>query len=120
VAVTCRPKRRDTADLLLRRKPLFPRLRSVPIRMPLLLTHSGKNGRRPRNFLMGLLSTFFGDKKGIGVVAELTVAERECCRFSIFVSTAQPNRGPASVHVTGPAGTKDFLKTILPCSKNGG
>jgi hypothetical protein len=62
----------------------------------------------------------FGDKKGIAVVAELIVAERECCPFLTFELTAQPNIGPVSVRVTGPAGTKDFLKTILPCSKNGG
>ena len=61
-----------------------------------------------------------GDKKGIGVVAELIVAERECCPFLTFVLTAQPNIGPVSVRVTGPAGAKDFLKTILPYSKNGG
>jgi hypothetical protein len=61
-----------------------------------------------------------GDKKGIAVVAELIVAERECCRFLTFELTAQPNMGPVSIRVTGPAGTKDFLKTILPCSKNGG
>jgi hypothetical protein len=54
-----------------------------------------------------------GDKKSTGVVWEAIVAERECCPFLTFELTAQPNMGPVSVRVTGPAGTKDFLKTIL-------
>ena len=54
-----------------------------------------------------------GDKKSMGFVWEAIVAERECCPFLTFELTAQPNMGPVSVRVTGPAGTKEFLKTIL-------
>lgn len=54
-----------------------------------------------------------GDKKSMAIVFELIVAERECCPFLTFELAAQPNTGPLSVCVTGPAGTKDFLKTIL-------
>ena len=54
-----------------------------------------------------------GDKKSMGVVWEAIVAEHECCPFLTFELTAQPNMGPVSVRMTGPAGTKDFLKTIL-------
>jgi hypothetical protein len=58
-----------------------------------------------------------GDKKSLGVVWEAIVAERECCPFLTFELTAQANMGPLSVRVTGPAGTKDFLKMILCNSK---
>jgi hypothetical protein len=54
-----------------------------------------------------------GDQKRMGLVWEAIVAERECCPFLTFELTAQPNMGPLSVRVTGPAGTKDFLKAIL-------
>jgi hypothetical protein len=54
-----------------------------------------------------------GDKKTMVLVCELILAERECCPFLTFELTAQPNMGPVSVRVTGPSGTKDFLKTIL-------
>jgi hypothetical protein len=54
-----------------------------------------------------------GDKKGMALVCELIVAERECCPFLTFELAAQPNMGPLIVRVTGPAGTKDFLKTIF-------
>src|ERR1700730_18930453 len=54
-----------------------------------------------------------GDKKWMAVLWKAIMAERECCTFLTFELTAQPNMGPVSVRVTGPAGTKDFLKTIL-------
>jgi len=54
-----------------------------------------------------------GDKKRMAIVLKLIVAERECCPFLTFELTAQPNMGPLSVRVTGPDGTKDFLKAIL-------
>ena len=54
-----------------------------------------------------------GDRKWVAIVAEMIVAERECCPFLTFEFVAQPGMGPVIVRVTGPAGTKDFLKTVL-------
>jgi hypothetical protein len=54
-----------------------------------------------------------GDRKWVAITAEMIVAERECCPFLTFEFVAQPSMGPVIVRVTGPAGTKDFLKTIL-------
>jgi len=54
-----------------------------------------------------------GDGKWIVIVAKMIVAERECCPFLTFEFSAQPSMGPVIIRVTGPAGTKDFLKTVL-------
>src|SRR6516225_6869582 len=54
-----------------------------------------------------------GDGKWIRLIAELIAAERECCPFLAFEVFALPNLGPVTVHVTGPAGTKEFLRTLL-------
>ena len=54
-----------------------------------------------------------GDDKWIAIIAKMIVAERECCPFLTFELVAQPNMGPVTVRVTGPAGAKEFLKTIL-------
>jgi hypothetical protein len=54
-----------------------------------------------------------GDGKWISIIAKIIVAERECCPFLTFELVAQPSMGPIIVRVTGPAGTKDFLKTVL-------
>jgi hypothetical protein len=54
-----------------------------------------------------------GDGKWIGLIAQLIVAERECCPFLAFEVAALPNMGPVIVRVIGPAGTKEFLRTVL-------
>jgi hypothetical protein len=43
----------------------------------------------------------------------MIAAERECCPFLTFEFVAQPSMGPLIVRVTGPSGTKDFLKTTF-------
>lgn len=53
------------------------------------------------------------DEKSLLLAAQLMFAERSCCPFLAFELTAQPNQGRVVVHVTGPAGTKGFLRTIL-------
>jgi hypothetical protein len=54
-----------------------------------------------------------GDGEWIGLIAELIVVERECCPFLAFEMAALPNMGPVIVRVIGPAGTKEFLRTVL-------
>jgi len=54
-----------------------------------------------------------GDGKSISLLAELMVAERECCLFLTFEMLALPKMGPVIVRVVGPAGTKEFLRTML-------
>ena len=54
-----------------------------------------------------------GDGKWIATITDMIVAERECCPFLTFEVVVQPRMGPVSVRVTGPAGTNNFLKTVL-------
>ena len=54
-----------------------------------------------------------GEGKWIATIAEMIVAERQCCPFLTFELVAQPGMGPVVVRVTGPADTKDFLNAIL-------
>jgi hypothetical protein len=54
-----------------------------------------------------------GDGARIRQVAELIVAERECCPFLVFEVSALPNMGPVTVRVSGPDGTKEFLSSLL-------
>lgn len=54
-----------------------------------------------------------GDGEWICLIAELIVAERECCPFLTFEMAALPNMGPVIVKVIGPPGTKEFVSTTL-------
>jgi hypothetical protein len=59
-----------------------------------------------------------GDGDWIKLIAELIVAERECCPFLRFELTATPNMGPVMLRVIGPAGAKEFLRNLL-CKPEG-
>jgi DinB superfamily len=54
-----------------------------------------------------------GEKDWITLLAELMVAERECCPFMRFELKAEPNMGRVTLSVTGPPGAKAFLKKLL-------
>jgi hypothetical protein len=54
-----------------------------------------------------------GDGKWIRLIAEFIVAERECCPSLTFEVFALPDNGPVIVRVSGPAGAKEFLRTVL-------
>ena len=54
-----------------------------------------------------------GDKKFLALVAEILSAERECCPFLRFELTAESNQGPLTLRVTGPAGKKELIKSLL-------
>jgi len=58
-----------------------------------------------------------GDGEWIQLAAELFAAERECCPFLTFELSAEPNKGPVSIRVSGPRGTKEFLKALFSSSE---
>jgi len=61
----------------------------------------------------GYLLRVPGDNKSIALLTELIMAERECCPFLKFEVSLEPAMGPINVRMTGSAGTKEFLKSIL-------
>ena len=60
----------------------------------------------------GLAFRVPGDRKWMALVLAWIAAERECCRFLTFELSAQPNLGPVCVRLTGPPGSKEFLKSL--------
>jgi len=52
-----------------------------------------------------------GQQEWLTLAAELMIAERECCPFLKFQLTAEPQMGELTLQITGPAGTKEFVKT---------
>jgi hypothetical protein len=50
-------------------------------------------------------------KGWLALVADLIMAERECCPFLTFHLTAEPKIGPLTIRRMD--GTKEFLKSIL-------
>jgi len=54
-----------------------------------------------------------GEKRWLELAATLIIAERECCPFLTFQLTAEPNMGALTICVTGPEGSKQFLKALF-------
>jgi hypothetical protein len=52
---------------------------------------------------------FPGGAEWISELARFVAAERECCRFFAFELLFEPNQGPISLKMRGPAETKQFL-----------
>ena len=56
---------------------------------------------------------FAADDDALFTIARAVNAERQCCRFLRFRVTVEPDGGPMSLELTGPAGTREFLTALL-------
>ena len=61
----------------------------------------------------GLRMRFSSGTDTLATLARMVEAERHCCRFLRFVITVEPDGGPVSLELSGPAGTRDFLSALL-------
>lgn len=58
----------------------------------------------------GLAVQFAGDADCLREIADLMSIERKCCRFLRFELSAEPQEGPIELVITGPEGTREFLR----------
>jgi hypothetical protein len=56
---------------------------------------------------------FLGSGDVLDAIARTIELERECCRFLRFAIAVEPDGGPASLELTGPPGTGEFLTALL-------
>ena len=61
----------------------------------------------------GFAYSFPTEAKWISELAQLITFERECCPFLQFALRTDPGSGPIWLELTGPEGTKEFLKSLL-------
>jgi len=52
---------------------------------------------------------FPGGEEWIERLTRFVASERECCRFFAFELRFEPDLGPVSLRIRGPAGSKEFL-----------
>ena len=53
------------------------------------------------------------NERAIASLAPWIAAERQCCPFLRFEIVLEPDSGPVTLRLTGPPGTREFLKSIL-------
>jgi hypothetical protein len=61
----------------------------------------------------GYAYRFPSDGNWITELARLIAFERECCSFLRFNLRLEPAAGPIWLELTGPEGTKDFLRSLF-------
>ena len=61
----------------------------------------------------GFRYEFTSTRDQIAQLGNLIELEHECCPFLTFRLTVEPAEGPALLELTGPEGTKDFLRTLF-------
>jgi hypothetical protein len=55
----------------------------------------------------------FDGGQTLAAMAHVIDAERACCRFLHFAIAMAPDGGPVILDVTGPPGTREFLRALL-------
>jgi hypothetical protein len=61
----------------------------------------------------GLRVVFSADAETLATIARVVDAERRCCRFLRFMITVEPDDGPVTLELSGPAGTREFIAALL-------
>jgi hypothetical protein len=56
---------------------------------------------------------FAAEEDALFLIARAVDAERQCCRFLRFCLTVEPDGGPITLELTGPAGTREFVSALL-------
>jgi hypothetical protein len=67
----------------------------------------------------GVRLRFAASPDALPRIASVVEAERHCCRFLRFDVSVEPDGGPISLAVTGPAGAKEFLASLLDDWRDG-
>jgi hypothetical protein len=105
-------------------KTMSAKMRRTAKRLPIAceLSEGGQRSRREeisrelfsgckdmRELEDGYEFVFPGGEEWIERLARFVAEERECCRFFAFELLFEPELGPVSLRMRGPAGTKEFL-----------
>lgn len=61
----------------------------------------------------GYSVSFPSTSESLKDLTSLVDLERQCCPFLTFRITVEANAGPVWLEITGPEGTKDFLKNAF-------
>ena len=88
-----------SAELQERRQTILQRMRSAVVDV--------------RELEDGYAYSFPSDGPRLSEIASMIHLERQCCPFLRFHLTVEANGGPIWLELTGPDGTKEFLKEIF-------
>jgi hypothetical protein len=87
--------------------------RALAARREGLLSELRRSAQEHEELADGHRLSFATTADTLGLLMKTVEAERQCCRFLRFQITIEPDGGPVSVELTGPAGTREFLSALF-------
>jgi hypothetical protein len=72
-----------------------------------------RRAKETRELPNGYSLRFAAESDALSEIARTVDNERQCCRFLRFTVTVEPDDGPITVDLTGPAGTREFLAAMF-------
>jgi len=78
-----------------------------------LLSELVRRAYTRQDLASGLRLSFATADDTFALIMRTIELERRCCRFLRFQITVEPDGGPVSVELTGPAGTQEFLASLF-------
>jgi hypothetical protein len=72
-----------------------------------------RRAKETRELPNGYSLQFAAESDALSEIARTVDNERQCCRFLRFTVTVEPDDGPITVDLTGPAGTREFLAAMF-------
>ena len=86
---------------------------ALQVRRQGLLGELARRAQRHELTADGLRVVFAADDGTLAAIAQVVDAERRCCRFLRFTIAVEPDGGPITLELSGPAGTRDFVAGLL-------
>ena len=86
---------------------------SLAARRAGLLADLLRQARTRDDLTDGMRFTFEPSSATLDLIARTIDAERQCCRFLRFHLTVEPELGQFGLELTGPPGTRDFLRDLV-------
>jgi hypothetical protein len=91
---------------------------SLKARRSGLLQELARRARERSDGRDGVLFTFSPSADLLLFISQVIEAERRCCRFLRFELTVEPDEGPVRLQLSGPPGTREFLRELLPAEES--
>jgi hypothetical protein len=86
---------------------------ALKVRRENLLNALAQRATERRELPNGCRFRFTAEGEILLDIVRVVDAERQCCRFLQFTVTVEPDEGPITLDLTGPAGTRDFLMAMF-------
>jgi hypothetical protein len=78
-----------------------------------VLARLAERAKKQEETANGYVFTFDASSDTLKLLIAAIDAERQCCRWLRFAVTVEPDGGPITLTLSGPAGSREFLSALF-------